>query len=298
MKTKSETEMRSEGYLRIAELLPRYIKNAIDKTLAEHSLPLGELTDIRLRRGGISSVTVGGRSYPLGIILSARKADELIFALCEESVYAHTDTIREGYINCRGIRVGVCGRAVTENGRTVAVTECSSAVIRIPHEIMGCADGIYAVWKRTGRRGLLIYSPPGVGKTTVLCDLMRLLSHDGHQFAVIDTRGELSGAAENKSADVLIGYPKHEGIRSAVRSLSPELILCDELAGEADAEAALYALSSGVPLIATTHAGSRDELSLRPDLIGLFGRRAFGATVGLARTGTVGRFALDTDEAP
>lgn len=298
MKTASTTKSRADGFVRATELLPYCIRAAISKTVTENSLDESEITDIRLRRDGICAVSVGRRSYPTGISLSARKLDELIFSLCDGSVYAHAETIRDGYINCGGIRVGVCGRAVTSGGAITSVCECSSVTIRIPHDVTGCARALYAVFCESPHRGMLIYSPPGVGKTTLLRDMIRLLSESGRQFAVIDSRGELESAARSASADVLCGYPKDEGIRSAVRSLSPELIICDELSGDRDAEAALYATASGVPLIATTHAGSRRELSLRPDMSSLIENRVFGITVGLSRESGAVEFKLDINKTP
>ncbi len=281
---KTKTSLRSDGFDRVMELLPYYLRSAVEKTLHDRSLRPCDVTDIRLRRDGISTVSVGKRSYPIGLTLSARKLDELIFSLCDGSVYAHSDTIREGYISCRGMRIGVCGRAVISDGIVRSVCEISSIVFRIPHDIIGCADSIFELWKKTPHKGILIYSAPGVGKTTVLRDMIRLLSLSGYQFSVIDSRGELGSAALGTCADILSSYPKHEGIISAVRSLSPELLICDELSGEKDAESAMYALSSGVPLIASTHAGSLNELALRPDISSLIEKRAFGAVVGLSRS--------------
>lgn len=296
MKTKNENQRCADGFYRATELLPYYLRSAIRGVITDNDLLESDITDIRLRRDGICSVSVGRRSYPIVVALSAHKLDELVFSLCGGSVYAHAETIRDGYINCGGIRVGVCGRAVTSGDAVISVCECSSVCIRIPHDVTGCADVPYRMFTESPHRGMLIYSPPGVGKTTLLRDMIRLLGDSGHQFAVIDSRGELGSAAERTSADVLTQYPKSEGIRSAVRSLSPELIICDELSGKNDAEAALYAVSSGVPLIATTHAGSRAELLLRPDVKTLIADGAFGVTVGISRKAYERDFVFDINE--
>ncbi len=296
MKTKTDTTKAIDGFKEATELLPYYLRSAICKAMTENSIDASEVTDIRLRRDGICAVSVGRRSFKIDVSLSARRMDELIFSLCDGSVYAHAETISEGYISHSGIRIGVCGRAVTDGDRIRSVCECSSVTIRIPHDVTGCADVIYSVWERDPHSGMLIYSPPGVGKTTVLRDMIRLLTTSGHQFAIIDSRGELESASVGASADVLTQYPKDEGIRSAVRSLSPELIICDELSGKKDSDAALYALSSGVSLIATTHAGSRAELLLRPDLKPLLESNAFGVTIGLKRAQGERAFELDINE--
>lgn len=259
------------------------LRSAIYKTVRDYSLDSEKITDIRLRRGARSFLSVGRRSYPIEPILSARQLDSIVFALADGSVYAHADTIREGYITVGGIRCGVCGRAVQKLGKTETVTEYSSVTIRIPHDVVGCADDVFDIYLRDRGHGILIYSPPAVGKTTLLRDLLRSLSGLSVQFSVIDTRGELSFCDNSSTADTLLYYPKWEGIKTAVRSLSPELIICDELSGETDADAALYAYSCGVPLIATCHAGSSDELSARPEMNRLLTSGAFGCTVGLSR---------------
>ncbi len=280
----NETKEQNTSLRAALELLPLYLRSAVYKAIRDRSLDPDSITDIRLRRDGISYISVGRDSYPLEPVLSARQMDDVVYSLSQGSVYAHAGTIKEGYINARGFRAGICGRAVLKNGAVDAVTEYSSVTLRIPHDVTGCAAEVYRLFCRK-RRGILIYSPPGVGKTTLLRDLMRLLSGDGAQFAVIDTRGELSRGNFLSSADVLLHYPKAEGIRLAVRSLSPHVILCDELAGDDDAKAARYAYSSGVPIIATAHAGSIRELTGREDMAELLSSGAFPTRIGLARTG-------------
>ncbi len=278
-----KTEQQNTTFRRAAELLPMPLRSAIYKTVRDYRLDSEKVTDIRLRRGARSFLSVGRRSYPIEPILSVRQLDSIVFALTDGSVYAHAETIREGYISVGGIRCGVTGRAVQKNGKTETVTEYSSVTIRIPHDVPGCAADIFDLYQHDRGHGILIYSPPAVGKTTLLRDLMRSLSSIFVQFSVIDTRGELSFYDNSSTADTLLYYPKYEGIKTAVRSLSPELIICDELSGELDANAALYAYSCGVPLIATCHAGNKDELSARPEMKRLLTSGAFGYTVGLSR---------------
>lgn len=243
-----------------------------------------EITDIRLRRGGASFFTANGRSYPLGGDISPREFDDIVFYLTGGSLYAHAETIREGYISAGGIRCGVCGRAVMKDGNIGEVTDITSVTLRVAHDIPGCACRVFNRITRGGAvSGALIYSPPGGGKTTLLRDLIFHLSEAGRQFAVIDSRRELGGACEGGCADIMTDYPKYDGIMCAVRSLSPELIICDELSGERDADAALYAFSCGVPIVATAHSGSEDELRSRHDMRALLDAGVFPHIFGLDR---------------
>jgi stage III sporulation protein AA len=209
-------------------------------------------------------------------------------------LYAFRDTIAEGYISLRGgIRVGVCGRAVVNNGRVVGVYDIDTLVVRIPHVSppLG-AEMKMLLSDMNYTRGILIYSPPGVGKTTLLRSLALMLStgREAKRVSVVDTRGELSFSLESHTLclDLLSGYPKHLGISLAARTLGSEIIICDEIGGVAEAEAIREAHNAGVPLIASAHAASVKELLGRSGIGILHRAGCFGAYVGIRRRGTFG----------
>ena len=137
--------------------------------------------------------------------------------------------------------------------------------------------------------GVLIYSPPGVGKTTLLRSLAVMLSSgkEARRVSVIDTRGELaySLSAPTLCVDLLSGYPKHVGLLLASRTLGPEVMICDEIGSRAEAEAICEAHNCGVPLIATAHASSVRELLGRAGMGLLHRAGTFGAYVGIKRSG-------------
>lgn len=85
------------------------------------------------------------------------------------------------------------------------------------------------------------YSPPNVGKTTLIRDIAKTLSSGkfAHRMAIVDTRGEIyiKTAFENSIADVLSGYPRAKGIEIATRTMSPEVIICDEIGTLEEAKA-------------------------------------------------------------
>lgn len=213
-------------------------------------------------------------------LLTAERPDleEAFRLLCGNSVYAHQQEIRNGFVVLKGgHRAGICGTAVIENGTVANLRDISSINLRIARQVRGAADEALAAVTENGCVcGTLIFGPPGCGKTTVLRDIARQLSGDGGmarrlRVAIVDERGELAatsaGEPQNEfgpGCDVLDGYPKGEGILQAVRSLSPDVIVCDEIGGEDDARAVIASLNAGVTIIASAHAASLRELFSRP----------------------------------
>jgi stage III sporulation protein AA len=220
--------------------------------------------------------------------------DRTVTRLCEGSVYAFRDTIAEGYISLRGgIRVGVCGRAAMSGGKICGIYDIDSLIIRIPHPVPKVGKEIAdLIRERKYVSGVLIYSPPGVGKTTLLRALAAELSsgRDARRVSVVDTRGELSCSLDNPAlcVDILTGYPKHIGISIAARTLGTEVIICDEIGNRAEADAICEAHNCGVPLIASAHAGSVEQLLSRTGLRLLHEAKIFGAYAGIERDGRGG----------
>ncbi len=250
----------------------------------------GRLSEIRLRAGRFASLTVAGENLMLPATLTEGELSSLLTAFCDGSLYAHRETLAEGYLDLGGgIRCGVCGRAVREGGRVVGVRDVTSLVLRLPHPVPTAGEHAEQIFRSLGGRGLLIYSPPGVGKTTLLRDLGRRLAcgRPPMRVAVIDSRGELSGGEYGRGArvDLLVGYPKATGLELAVRTLSPEVILLDEIGSRREAEAILAASGCGIPLVATAHAATARELAHRPAIRPLLRAGLFGRLIGLYREG-------------
>ena len=165
-------------------------------------------------------------------------------------------------------RVGFCGTAAGQDGKLSTLRDVSSLNIRFAREVRGCARELYDRAFQDGLCSLVIAGKPLSGKTTVLRDLARLLGEE-HRVCVIDSRGELAGVHGGipaldvgENTDVLNGDSKAEGIMCALRSLSPDIIVCDEIGD--DAEEVRQCMYCGVKLVVSAHAGSIRELCGRP----------------------------------
>ena len=266
-------------------LLPR----ALASEILALSHGMSAVNEIRIRRMGRSSLFCAGRIIPLSY--SARESIDAIFsAVCLGTPYAFRDSVCRGFVPLSdGVRVGVVGRARYEGGELLGISEVSSLVFRLP--TVGCdfGDELFEIWER-GRGGLLIFSPPGGGKTTALRSLIRRLGvgERALRVAVVDEREEIfTDELSGIEADFLSGYRRALGISIAVRTLSPDVIVTDEISGE-DATALSSCALLGVPVIATAHAGSLRELLCRLDMRELLGAGAFTRYAHLRREG--GRF--------
>ena len=247
----------------------------------------GRIEEIRLRSGRKSEFCARGTNILGENSVSAAEMQEIFFRLCGGSVYAHTDTLCRGYIRAEGgIRIGVCGRAVTDGTAVKAVHDISSINIRLPCTFMPRVSDLADAFSESGG-GMLIFSPPGVGKTTILrsliCDLAGRL---GKRTAVIDTRSELSAGLEGEKMriDVLDGYPRGLGIEIAVRTLNPDVIVCDEIGSMLEASALMTARNCGVPVIASAHGDSARGLVCREGIAELHRSGIFANYVRLSRS--------------
>lgn len=275
--------------------LPSFLLSALPYRLVDEirSRWNGErIEEIRLRRDRRASLTLPSGNCMLETVLDGATVDATLTGMCSGSLYAYSDTINQGYISLPGgVRVGVCGKASCEGDRLIGVREVTSLVIRIPHRARAVGAPIRRLLHEFDYgRGVLIYSPPGVGKTTLLRGVIsQLASGEGGyspiRTAVVDTRGELSfsNGGRELCLDVLSGYPRALGIEIATRTLSAQVIVCDEIGDYTEAMALVSSHNCGVPLIASTHASSVDELLRRTGIMLLHEARVFGAYVGISR---------------
>ena len=178
------------------------------------------------------------------------------------SFYSVKESIKNGFVTVRGgHRIGICGTAVYEGNSGFHIRNVSSFCMRVAREVKGCAEGLANDLFSGGKLcNVLIASPPGCGKTTLLRDIVRCLSEKMYAVGVVDERGEISPLRDGipqmdvgPCTDVLEGCPKAKGMVLLLRSMSPDVIAVDELGRAEDIDAVHEVLHCGVRLIATAH---------------------------------------------
>lgn len=247
---------------------------------------LSSISELHLCVDGRSSVLLHGQRLYLASVISEGQMRLLVGRLCGGALYAHRDTITEGYITIEGgIRVGVCGQARYEGGRIVGVSDVSSLTFRFPTAECSVVEELMDFFRYT-ERGMLIYARAGVGKTTALRSLTARLAEgrEGLRVAVIDERCEFSPrVCAECGIDLFRGYRRAEGLSAALRTMAPDVVAIDEIGGEGETVELLDYLNSGVRIIATAHASSADELQRRRSVEPFLRHGVFDTLVGIFR---------------
>lgn len=274
----------------------------------EHVDPmyLNRIEEVRMRLGQPVQLTGWGLDRFLGeqgdmttdplqaVNVTEGHLSRVIQAVTQASLYAVEDDLRKGFVTMPGgHRVGVAGRTVVgPSGKIRAVRSIYSVNIRIAREQRGAASLLarYAFDRDLGRPlSILLISPPQCGKTTLLRDLARMWSSGtvatglpAAKVTIVDERSELAGSVDGRPqfdigprTDLLDGCPKAEGMQIAIRSLSPGLIVTDEIGREEDSRAVLDATQAGVAVLTSAHAASIEQWRNRPAMDGLYQTRAF-----------------------
>lgn len=253
---------------------------------------IGDAEEIRLRRGlpliiNFSDkqcfITSGGilsDNLKQAVIANDYDIREALELIVKSSLYTAENSLKNGFVTVEGgNRIGICGSAVICDNKISSIKNISGFNYRIAKDIRGVSDKIINNIYRNGQvRNTLIISPPGCGKTTILRDIARNLSNKGIKICIADERNEISALSYGKlgfdlgySLDVLEGASKSDAFKILIRSMSPDVIITDELGGNEDLCAVKKAVHSGVGVIASVHSSSREDfLKNNPEFIGIF----------------------------
>lgn len=265
-------ELRKEEFSYLPQRIRGFLRFLKEDQIEEIRLRANRPLSVRTREGRYF-VTYGARlskNRVNTVSITREDIEEGVSLLCASSVYAHEEEIKKGFITTEeGHRVGLCGEAVISNNEISFIKNISGLNYRIAHEIKGAADGVMRDIIREGKvLNTLIISPPGAGKTTLLRDIARKLSDRGKNVSILDERDEIaamnggiSGFDVGVFTDVLSGCAKSEGIEMLIRSMSPEVIITDELGGVEDFSAVKTANTKGVSVIATAHGENVKDFS-------------------------------------
>lgn len=301
----------------IAPLLPPAIREIAGRIPAEAQRTIEE---IRIREGrplemvfGASYAFVGtdgalGKEPEAAYRPSREDCGRLLELLTRHSVYSFEEELKRGYITVTGgHRVGLSGRTVLEQGEVKQIRDVTGFNIRIAREIRGCGRDVLPRIVDTAAQTVhhtLVVSPPQHGKTTLIRDLARLISSGmwpvpgfggGRKVGIVDERSELAASVRGvprfdvgPRTDVMDGCPKAEGMMMMIRSMSPEVLVVDEIGRPEDAWAVREAVHAGIRVIASAHALGREDVLRRPALRDLAAEGVFGRLVVLRkRNGTV-----------
>lgn len=277
----------------ILKYFPMEIRNSI---LLEQDIKLDEICEIRLRVNrpiilkGKNNEQFAKKEYAL----RKETIGRIFESICGNSVYAFEEEISNGFITIYGgHRVGICGKPLYKDRKIYSIKDISGLNFRIAREIIGVADNIIPKIKKNGEFvNTLIISPPGLGKTTLLRDLVRQISNSGSNVSLIDERSEIAacflGIPQNDiglRTDVMDGAAKADGIKMMVRSMRPDFVATDEIGTDEDAEAIEYAVNSGVKILATAHGDKVEDLYKSNKMRELLQHHVFNKVILLTRFG-------------
>lgn len=245
-------------------------------------------TEIRIRANQPLTVISNNSSYFISVtseaygiynkicyVTSINEIESCFRSICEYSIHSFENEIKNGYITISGgHRIGFCGTAVLENNKIQTIKDISSINIRVARQIVGIVKDSFFNSFAEKLSNILIIGSPSSGKTTILKDLILNLANGRYgkyyKVSVIDERSEISatynGKAQNNlgySSDIFNGYNKQDGVVYAIRTMSPQLIVCDEIGNDFDIDAIKNCCYCGVFVIATLHCNSIFDLKYK-----------------------------------
>lgn len=290
----------------LEKILPEKFYKIINEKVS-----LRAVNEIRLRADKPVVLNVSGKNFFMsenGVTNNIKSAlyaskiiiEDVIFRASECSIYSVNEQIKKGFIvTDDGVRIGIGGNMIIENGQVKTMSNFSSCNIRIPHSVKNCSSvALPFILKDETIENTLIISPPSCGKTTFLKDFVCQLSemNISSNVLLLDERGELDCALNSNFIDKICFSSKKMGFENGIRSLSPDIIVTDELGQEEDIEAVRYAYTCGVKIMASTHSESLESFSKKPLFANLIKEKVFKRYVLLSKRNGPGTFEGVYDE--
>lgn len=277
-------------------ILPPNLRNIFEQSGALNA------EEIRLRMQRPVCIIRNGKEHQLKTLpVTERDIAQILEKVTGASMHAVAGDLSKGFIGFKGLRIGVCGTAVISNGELVGFRNYSSLAIRIPHECHGICAGFIDKLCDKGFESTLIISPPGIGKTTLLRELVLILSNRGLRISVLDERNELS-ASDNgcvafslgRCSDILVGVPKAKGAEIMLRGMNPQIIAMDEISGEEDKSVIEQIIGCGVSIMASAHGKSMEDMLKRKMYRDVMDSGCFKNLITISREGDKRRYSLES----
>lgn len=261
----------------ILRLFPPNFQTAIEELAGNHWPQLQEIrVRIHQKIEFIFDSTVHWLDKPLP---TKKEAVYILNQLSEYSLYRMEEELRNGFITIEGgHRVGIAGGIITADQKVKAIQPVSFFNIRIAKQKKGCADALMPYIYDGAYHHTMILGAPQSGKTTIIRDICRQIASGSHsnrskKVTIIDERSEIAASIRGvpqhdigMRTDVLDACPKAEGMMMAIRTLSPDILVVDEIGAEKDVEAIIEASQAGVKVICTIHANDMADLFRRPTM--------------------------------
>ena len=286
----------------------KYFPKRIENTISEHiKLNNTVIEEIRLRAEKPIIIKHTKGEDILKITVSINEILETLQHICDNSIYTYQNQICNGYITIKGgHRIGITGSAVISDGKITNINYISNLNFRIARQVIGASNEILRYIINIENNTIyntLIASSPGAGKTTILRDIVRRLSDGieqikfkGKTIGLVDERGEIAavykGIAQNDvgiRTDVMDNISKDVGMKLLIRSMSPQIIVADEIGKAEDVTAINYAVCSGIKGIFTAHGSDISELRQNETLNKLYEEKLFKRIIFLENRGKMGK---------
>ena len=296
--------LKNDFYYTVSFISPR-IKNILEDL---NEATIENIQEIRMRKGKPVVIVSKGESSFLTnnskttyivsnncVVPTENEIIDTINKMCGYSMHTQAENISNGYITLKnGCRIGLAGTAVCENGHVKSIKDISSLNIRIPRNITNISDDIFEYFIANEISNLIVVGPPNCGKTTMLKDIAFQFSSGRlgkyYKVCIIDERNELySSDFSGPNTDVLSGFKKDKGVLIALRTLSPDIIVCDEINDITESKRILEGMNSGVKFIISLHASNKDELLKKEAFNTLIDSAGFDLVAFLSNTTTPGK---------